>query len=500
MNKGQSVGTGLFSVHAGGHPGRSLAPLVALLLAGLSGSGSQAGMSTIALSTCKIPGLDREASCGTLAVPELTELPRGRLIPLNVVLIPALAGAQALPDPIFSIAGGPGQAATDSAALVVPTYGDALRDRDLVLVDQRGTGKSNPLGCWPYPESDIRRYLGPPAPLEEIRRCRRSLEQRADLTAYTTSLAAEDLEAVRAALGYERVNLDGGSYGTRVALEYMRRHGDRVRAAILSAVSPAGFRNPLPFARAGQAALDNLLAACEVDASCHRAFPEVAKDFAIVLARLERGPVTVPVTNPVTGRREEALLSRDLFAARIHLLLLSSPLAVRIPFLIHRAAGGDFEPFAQLAAEFGRAIVEQIDYGMQLSVLCAEDVALIKPQDVDRETKGTFLGGARVRHMMEICKEWPQGRLPKDFLAPVKSTIPTLLISGALDPATPPRFGDEVARFLLRGRHVVIPEGSHVDGGPCIDSIVQQFLKAGSPASLDVSCVKGIHRPPFFTG
>lgn len=483
-----------------GQRGRCLAPLAALLLAGLGGSGSGAGMPTIALSPCKIPGLDREASCGTLAVPERGELPGGRTIPLNVVVIPSLTRPRALSEPIFSIAGGPGQAATDSAARIVPTYGDALRDRDLVLVDQRGTGKSNPLVCWPYPESDIRRFLSPPAPLEEIRRCRQTLEQHADLTAYSTPLAAEDLEAVRGALGYERVNLEGGSYGTRVALEYMKRHGDRVRAAVLSAVSPAGFRNPLPFARAGQAALDNLLAACAADARCQRAFPEAAKDFSTVLARLERGPVTVSVTNPVTGRREEALLGRDLFATRIHLLLLSSSLAARIPFLVHRAAAGDFEPFAELAAEFGRAIVEQIDYGMQLSVLCTEDVALIKPQDVDPETKGTFLGGARVRHMIEVCKEWPQGRLPKDFLAPVQSMTPTLLISGALDPATPPRFGDEVARHLGRGRHVVIPEGSHVDGGTCIDGLVQQFLKAGSAESLDISCVEGIHRPPFFTG
>jgi pimeloyl-ACP methyl ester carboxylesterase len=487
-------------VRARSHLGRGLAPLAALLVAGSGGSGSEAGPAAIPLSSCKIPGLDRKASCGTLAVPESGHSRGDRFVPLNILVVPALAGPQALPDPIFSIAGGPGQAATTLAAQVVPAYGDTLLTRDLVLVDQRGTGRSNPLRCFPYPESDIRRYLGPPVPVEEILRCRRALERGADLTAYTTAAAVEDLEAVRRALGYEKVNLDGGSYGTRVALEYMKRHGDRVRSAILNAVSPAGFRNPLPFPRAGQAALDSLFAACEADAECHRAFPEPSKDFATVLARLDQGPVIVPVTNPVTGRREEAHLSRDLFAARIHLLLLSSPLAARIPFLVHRAAGGDFEPFAQLAAEFGRAIVEQIDYGMQLSVVCSEDVALIKPQDVDRETKGTFLGGDRVRHMMEICKEWPQGRLPKDFLAPVKSTIPTLLISGALDPATPPRFADEVARFLVRGRQVVIPEGSHVDGGACIDGIGQQFLKAGSAESLEIHCVEAIHRPPFFTG
>jgi len=391
---------------------------------------------------------------------------------------------------VFYLVGGPGQAATESAARAAAEHREIRRRQDIVLVDQRGTGGSNPLPCRPFPDTDLRLYLSPPPDPAFVRACREALEGRADLRRYGTTEAVEDLEDVRRALGYRRVSLDAGSYGTRVALVYLRRHPDRVRRAVLRAVTPPGFRIPLPFAAAGEAALRGLLARCASDGPCHAAFPELERELGAVLERLEREPARVEVVNPATGKTEEAVLTRGLFASRLHLLLFSSALAGRVPRLIHEVAGGDARGFGQLAADFGKAISDQIFYGQQLSVLCAEDAPGIDPGEARREAAGTFLGTARVDQLLTYCREWPRGSVPDDFHSPVTAPAETLLISGALDPATPPRFAEEVARHFPNARHIVIPNGSHIGGGPCVDGIVARFLAGTSKRRLETRCLE----------
>ena len=334
--------------------------------------------------------LPPDAQCTTVEVFEDRAAASGRRIPLAVVVLPA-TGSPAAADAVFFISGGPGQAATRSVAEVAEEHKATRHLRDIVFVDQRGTGGSNALPCVPFPATDIRLYLGEPGP-EEVRRCRDTLSAKADLRLYSTELAVLDLEDVRRALGYERVTLDAGSYGTKVALRYLSRFPRRVRAAVLRAVNPPGFRIPLPFAAAGQAALDRLIDDCGRDGACRAAFPDLRGDLAKALARLDTGPVPVKVTNPATGKVEAATLDRRTFVARLHLLLFASRLANRIPLLLHTAARGDFSPFADLAAAFGKAIADQIDWGMQLSVLCTEDLPLISREEAEREARGTFLG------------------------------------------------------------------------------------------------------------
>jgi pimeloyl-ACP methyl ester carboxylesterase len=441
------------------------------------------------------PGLPSDARCATVEVFEDRTARSGRRIPLAVVVLPATGPARA-GDALFFISGGPGQAATRSAASVVEEHTATRRTRDVVLVDQRGTGGSNGLPCVPFPATDIRLYLGKPGP-EEVRRCRDELSARADLRLYSTEAAVEDLEDVRRALGYERVTLDAGSYGTKVALRYLARFPRRVRAAVLRAVNPPGFRIPLPFAAAGQAALDRLIDDCSRDDGCRRAFPDLRGDLAKVLSRLDSGPVPVKVTNPGTGLIEDTALERSTFVARLHLLLFASRLASRIPLLVHTAAQGDFSPFAELSVAFGKAIADQIAWGMQLSVLCTEDLPLISREDAERETRGTFLGPGRIFEAQKHCASWPRGTLPADHGAAVRSDVPVLLISGGIDPATPARYAAEVARTLSRSRHVVIPNGSHMDGGVCVDGIASAFIAAGSADGLDTSCVDAIRRPEW---
>jgi pimeloyl-ACP methyl ester carboxylesterase len=444
---------------------------------------------------CPQPDLPAIARCATVEVFEDRQAASGRRIPLAVVVLPATGSPRAA-DAVFFIAGGPGQAATRSAASVAEEYAATRRTRDVVLVDQRGTGGSNGLPCVPFPATDIRLYLGMPGP-EEVRRCRDALSARADLRFYSTEAAVEDLEDVRRALGYERVTLDAGSYGTKVALRYLARFPRRTRAAVLRAVNPPGFRIPLPFAAAGQAALDRLIEDCGRDPGCLRAFPDLRGDLAKVLARLDAGPVPVKVTNPGTGQIEATTLERGTYVARLHLLLFSSRLASRIPLLVHTAAEGDFSPFAELSVAFGKAIADQIDWGMQLSVLCTEDLPLISREEAERETRGTFLGPGRILAAQEHCASWPRGTLPPDHGKPVRSDVPVLLISGGIDPATPARYAEDAARTLSRSRLVVIPNGSHVDGGPCVDAIATAFIAAGNANGLDTSCVEAIRRPEW---
>ena len=357
------------------------------------------------LAPCRVPEVKVGTLCGTLEVAEDRGNPAGRRISLRVVVLRA-TGRQREPDPVFYLVGGPGQAATDSASRAAEELGSALASRDVVLVDQRGTGGSNPLPCRPFPEGDLRRSFGPPPGAAEIRRCREELQTHADLAHYTSLDAVEDLESLRRALGVGRIDIDAGSYGTRVALLYMRRYPRRVRTAALQGVTPPTYRIPLAFARAGQEALDGLFAECQADPACSRAFPDVASETRAVLARLGQAAVPVDIVNPDTGVRQKGELSRTLFASRLHLLLFSDALSARVPWLTHRAHAGDYGPFGQLAADFGKAIADQIFFGMQLCVTCSEDLPHIRPEEIDRETAGTFLGAARIVQLEEFCREW----------------------------------------------------------------------------------------------
>jgi pimeloyl-ACP methyl ester carboxylesterase len=470
-------------------PGLLAAPI--LLLA--------AAAPPLALAPCRVPGVEREVLCGRLEVPERRDLAASRRISLSVVVLPA-TGPGPAPDPVYVLSGGPGQAATRGADRALVEHGATLKQRAVVLVDQRGTGGSHRLACQWHPEGDMRRYLSGGYDLEKVRACRDELAAKADLTAYTTRDFVRDLEDVRAALGHERVNLDAGSYGTRVALDYMKLFPGRVRSAVLRAVSPPDYRNPLPFARAGQEALDALFAACRKDAACNKAYPELPAEFAKVLARLDKGPVTVEIKNPATGAVQKAEIGREVFVTRIHLLLFASRLAARLPSFVHQAAQGDFVPFAQMAATFGHYIVDQLDVGMQLSVICAEDASRIAERDIEEASAGSFLGPRRPREVLKACALWPKRPLPADFLNPLRSEVPALIVSGTNDPVTPPRFGEQAARGLSRARHVVVAEGSHVDGAECLDALVARFIAAGSADGLDASCVAAIKRPPFVIG
>jgi pimeloyl-ACP methyl ester carboxylesterase len=433
-----------------------------------------------------------EVLVGTFRVWEDRQTRSGRALQLDVVVLPA-TGPQPQPDPVFVLAGGPGLAAANQYGAYLESW--MRKDRDIVLVSQRGTGGANALRCAVGGSDDnLQGYLDPIFRVEDFRECLLRLRQVADLTKYSTPIAMDDLDDLRAVMGYEKINLFGGSYGTRAALVYMRRHGDRVRTAILNAVAPMAMINPLHHAQSAQIGLDAIFAECGADPDCSAAYPDLEREFQTVLARLEAAPAEVTVRHPVTGEPERLEFGRWAFADGLRLFMYFN--SRDVPFLIRRAFLNDYDRIAQRLLESNRRIRNQISFGMLMCVTCGEDIPRIEPGDIERLTAGTFLGDGRVRRQKEACGIWPRSEVPATFGDPVCSAAPTVILSGRLDPITPPHWGEAMMPHLPHGLHLVVP-GSHGVGGPCIESILREFLERGTVEGLDTECVSRMRQPPW---
>ncbi|MGZ8843987.1 MAG: alpha/beta fold hydrolase [Pyrinomonadaceae bacterium] len=454
------------------------------------------------LSPCDLPGVNEKVRCGTYEVFEDRAARKGRKISLKVVVLPA-TGPTREPDPFVYIPGGPGSSATEDAPGVSRQFAAIRARRDLVFIDQRGTGGSHPLKCDFYNPADPQSYLGYFFPLEDVRKCRAQLELKANLTLYTTPIAMDDLDEVRTALGYERLNLFGGSYGTRAALVYLKRHPTHVRTVTLQGVAPTNQFMPKDFPQANERALQGIIAECAADEACNKAFPNLRDETKAVLSRLLQGPIEVAVTIPgptsaAATTSFKAKLSRDLAAEAIRYMLYNPVAASRVPLIIHQGAEGNFLPMAQAALNYRRNLVATGSNGMYLSITCAEDLAWIKPGEGERLAANTFLGDYRLRQQREACALWPRATLPKDYSKPTTADAPVLILTGEWDPVTPPAHGDAVAKFLPNSLHLVVPHGAHGLGGlqgiECVWQLHSQFVERGTVKGLDTECLKNVKR------
>ncbi len=456
----------------------------------------------VSFTPCEIPGAGEgkkeNVLCGTYKVFENRVLKSGRQIDIKIVVFPA-TGKDKAPDPLFYIPGGPGSSATEDAPYVAQEYAKIRERRDLVFVDQRGTGGSNPLNCEFFDPSDVQSYLGYWNPLDQVRKCRQQLEPKADLRLYVTSIAMDDLDDVRAALGYQKINISGGSYGTRATQTYLKRHGKNVRSVILHGVSPTDQFMPRDFPQHTQRALDGVLDECLANEACRKAFPNIKAETKTVLAKLKKGPIEVEVKDG--DKASKVKLSRDLAGEAIRYMLYQSGAASRIPLILHTAAEGNFTPLTESAIFYRREIVATGANGMYLSVTCAEDLPWIKPGEAGQNDDETFLGDYRLRQQREACSLWPRGEIPKDYAAPTRSDVPALILTGQWDPVTPPVYGESAAKNLPNSLHIIVPSGGHGFGGleglDCISNITFDFINTGAVKGLDTSCVKAIHRKGF---
>jgi pimeloyl-ACP methyl ester carboxylesterase len=439
------------------------------------------------------------ARCGYYVVRENRDDPHdevGKELQLHVAVIPALRLKPAA-DPLFILSGGPGQAASDFYLSVAPAFARIRRDRDLVLVDQRGTGRSNRLDC-ELPDDSEFIVFDPQKIQAAVRGCLTSLP--GDPRYYTTSIAVRDLDDVRAWLGYRQVNLYGISYGTRVAQHYMRRYPDRVRTALLDGAVPAEVALGPDIAIEAQRAVDTTLQRCTRDEACAHEFPDISAQFTALQERLRKEPVKLSIPHPITGALTNTTLDEARLGAAVRLLTYADETVSTLPLLIHEAQS--LRDMQSLAAQYLRVesdVSEQIAEGMHFAVVCSEDAPRWAQENVSEEQLAkTYLGTAFMRGMRAVCDEWPRGPVDADFGAPLQSSVPTLILSGGNDPVTPDHYAVEIMKGLLHGKHLIAAGQGHGQlATGCIPRLTAEVIAAGSPAALDDSCVRNIRPTPF---
>ncbi|HEX4497547.1 MAG TPA: alpha/beta fold hydrolase [Thermoanaerobaculia bacterium] len=445
------------------------------------------------LHACILPEGHVKAFCGSYEVFENREARSGRKIALKIVLLPA-KGRDRAPDPVFFLEGGPGAGATADAAGLA---GDPARARrDLVLVDVRGTGGSNPLSCPLWGDGTRLDHI---FPLDAVTACRDALEKRADLTQYTTTAAMDDVDEVRRYLGYGPVNLYGSSYGTFAAQIFLARHPEAVRTVVLASVVKPGEPAPLYHARNAQQGLELLARDCTAEPACHAAFPQFPAEVTTVLDRLAKQPVKVKVKDPRSGKPVTVELTRSAAADALRFALYSPDKASQVPLRVHLAAQGDYRVLAQTAVLLRANLQKGLAWGDLFSVSCAEDLTFIDPREIPAATRGTFYGDDRVREQLAVCGVWPHAKRPADWGKLIHSDVPVLLLSGERDPVTPPADAALVAKGFPHGLLVLIPHGSHANEGSCEGRLVADFLERGTVQGLDVSCLKAGKTVPFVT-
>lgn len=433
------------------------------------------------LSSCTLPGVTRAAKCGVLDVPENWAKPAGRRISLAVAVIPAEKRAH--DDPIVPLMGGPGEDSISAAEYFVERFGTLLRERDLLLIDQRGTGRSGALRCKLYDPGNPDASLRDLYPAAAVERCAKELSSRADLTQYTYAHFARDLDHVRRTLGYGPFNLSAGSYGTRAAQIYLRAYPQGARTTFMGSVVPLDIATPLTMAKSAEAARQQLFDACTADAACRAAFPDLRKDFGAVAQQLESGKAPI-----ARGRAAEWFRS----------MLYRPHSSTELPWMIHRAHAGDWNPIADTIKSWAADVDSAASFGLFFSITCNDDIAFIREEDVARQTRDTFLGDYRVRQQQAACRHWPKGSSPADR-TPVKSSVPALFVSGANDAASPLWFTERVAPNFSERAEVVVEGHGHTEWNDCIGELYARFVRDGSARGLRGATCEAVPRPPFKT-
>lgn len=431
---------------------------------------------------CEFERLESPARCGTFRVFEDREAREGRTVDLAFVVLEAAGPDPVEGEVVIPLPGGPGQAFTGGAAFIARAAAYLLRTRDILLVDVRGVGRSQSLDC-PAFDIPLAERFGTVFPPEHIRRCHEALSKRARLDLYTTDTSVDDLDELRRWLGYEAVDLNGTSYGTRVAQVYMRRHPEAIRTVTLNSVAPVFMHGYVYMARSLQRSLDLVVEGCAGESACASAHPELRARLDEVLARLDRGPARLEVEGtPVEFTKGD-------FSYALRGLLYGN--AEAVPEVIERAWNGDFQEVAEYYLQrSGWVGGEGGEAGYHFSALCPEDIAPLTDGEVERLSAGTFMGDHLIAGYRAVCRAWDVAELPPSFWEPVRSDLPVLIFSGERDPVTPPEWGEAVASYLPNSLHIVVPGGGHGPSNECTEALEARFLETASVEGLDPSCLR----------
>lgn len=452
---------------------------------------------TIKLENCEllVPGtpLSTRGECGWMQMAENPDDPDGRKIDIHVARIPG-RGRVTEPDPLVFFAGGPGQAASESWPIVAGALRKVNETRDILLVDQRGTGKSNPLKC---PQVELEDALGTDWEqlAEHTRECLASID--GDPRFYTTTIAMYDINAARAALGYEQVNLYGGSYGTRAAQVYYRLFPEQVRSIVLDGVVPQTLGLGTEHAVKLDQAIYRVLDGCEADTACAANFPDTRHKLRRLIQSATEQPAEVTVDHPTTGEPFTLTFNREVLSSALRFLTYSPATQAMLPMLIHEAATeGRYGRLAGQMLITATGLQQSIAHGMEMSVMCAEDYPLF-PSD---PPPNDYLLGNLMEQVVNLqCGIWPRGPVPEGFHDPVGGDAPVLLLSGEFDPVTPPEYADQVAVHFDNATHLVAPGQGHiVTTRGCMGEIVSSFINDGHSDNIDTDCMAQMQPSPFF--
>ncbi|TPG45948.1 alpha/beta hydrolase [Rhodanobacter glycinis] len=456
----------------------------------------------LTLTSCNLAqpnsGLSTAAWCADFPVPENRADPHSRTITLKLAVL--RSGAQvASKDMLAFLVGGPGQAATDSASQIAAMLKPLLAHRDVLLLDQRGTGGSNALTC--NDADDAVTLEGDSAfdagkMRNAAAECVKQLGNRADPRYYTTTIAAQDLEDVRKALGSPQFDLLGVSYGTRMAQQYLMRYPDAVRSVVLDSVVPNPLALGQDFARNLDDALKAQFARCTAEPACRQQFGDPDQTLYQLRDALRANPHEVSFRDPQSYRSVKRVLNEDSLASVVRMFAYTPATAALLPLSIDAAAHGDVGPLLGQAKILSGELAELMGSGMQYSVICSEDADLLvaRPQDA-----GTILGTRMVDALNAVCSVWPKGARPADFHQPLKTAKPILLLAGQYDPVTPPRYAEDVAKGLPNARVLVLRGQAHaVMAVGCTPQLVQHFVDKLDPKTLDASCLDRLQPTPIF--
>jgi len=479
---------------------------LAVGLAVLLGSNSQIASAVenqspeLTLSECFVENVRSKALCGQLDVAENRQLPlsESNKVSLNLVVLPKFK-EQSKELPLLFLAGGPGQAATELAGVLNGPLHNLRQEHDLILIDQRGTGKSSPLLCdaeeiegLSFDDSNVDFK-------KETEECVELLKGK-HLPSYNTYDSIEDFEAVRKALGHEQIHILGGSYGTRAGFAYLKRHPESIKTAILDSNAPMelviGF-----FGKTSERAFDLLVGDCQQHQACNQAFPQLKQDYLALMARLKEGPVSAPVFHPVTGQATTMRLTYQKVTEAMRSTLYDLSSRQILPYMVHTAANEDYRT---LAAWIGRNVDSErsagaLYTGLTMNILCNEDIPRAEQEDFKRDANNYFNGEQGYATFTQVCKHWPKWQAPADFAEPVTTDVPVLLFSGKYDPVTPPEYGEMALKNLPNAKHIVIEQGAHVASiRQCADSI-KSFVQSANFEDVDFSCAQDTMPNLFFT-
>jgi pimeloyl-ACP methyl ester carboxylesterase len=446
------------------------------------------------LDNCHVDGIKAQVQCGKLQVPENYNKVDGDHITINFVVLPAIDNSDAR-TPLMFLAGGPGQAAAELASGLSNVFYEVRKTRDLILVDQRGTGASHPLQCEDAEQQNVYALTPEDFSIKDINDCLKDLT--GDLSQYNSENAIRDFDAVRVALEHKQINIYGGSYGTRAGLVYMRMFPKSLRSVVLDSVGPIEVPIGL-FGQSSARSFNLLLANCQKEPSCQQAFPQLEQEFQTLLTRLSKAPAQVNITHPRLGTQIKFVISKAKLLGTIRSQLYSVATRSLVPLIIHQAYLGNYMPLAGLVAqsEGGQGIY----IGLLFNITCNEDFFRISPADFQQDANNSFGGDDSHFSFKMACSVWPKYHPSDTFYDPVTANIPTLILSGDLDPVTPPSNGEYSAKSLPNSHHVIVKNAAHtVALSTCASDLINEFLTSLTPKSLDESCLDDIPNESFMT-